>query len=73
MIFDVIKGLLSSKKFVATITGIIATLVAKIGWEVDGEALAAIVALIVSYVVGQGVADHGKEAAIVAAAAKQDK
>jgi len=56
----VIKSLFSSKKFIAMITGVLATLVAKIGWDVPTETINQVVALVGTYVIGQGVADHGK-------------
>tara|TARA_R110002110_G_scaffold123748_1_gene300618 strand:- start:295 stop:495 length:201 start_codon:yes stop_codon:yes gene_type:complete len=56
----VLKSLFSSKKFVAMITGVIATLVGKIGFDVPTETINQVVALVGTYVVGQGVADHGK-------------
>ena len=69
MILDVLKSLLSSKKFLATLVGIIVTLVAKIGWDVPEETVTKLVGLLASYVVGQGIADAGKEKAIVEATA----
>ena len=56
----VLKSLFSSKKFVAMISGVIATLVGKIGFDVPTETINQVVALVGTYVVGQGVADHGK-------------
>jgi uncharacterized membrane protein (DUF441 family) len=56
----VIKSLFSSKKFIAMITGVLATLIAKIGWDVPTETINQVVALVGTYVIGQGVADHGK-------------
>ena len=57
---DVIKSLFSSKKFVAMITGVVATLIGKIGWDVSTETINQVVALVGTYILGQGVADHGK-------------
>ena len=56
----VIKSLFSSKKFVAMITGVVATLIGKIGWDVSTETINQVVALVGTYILGQGVADHGK-------------
>ena len=56
----VIKSLFSSKKFIAMLTGVLATLIAKIGWDVPTETINQVVALVGTYVIGQGVADHGK-------------
>ena len=71
IVLEVLRGLLGSKKFVAMIVGLIATLVAKIGWDVPEETIAKVVALIASYIIGQGVADAGKERAKIEAAAKE--
>ena len=60
---QMLKTLLSSKKFIAMLAGLVATLVAKIGWNVDTETVNQVIALVVSYVVGQGLADAGKEKA----------
>jgi uncharacterized membrane protein (DUF441 family) len=60
---QMLKTLLSSKKFIAMLAGLVATLVAKIGWNVDTETVNQVIALVVSYVVGQGIADAGKEKA----------
>lgn len=59
---DIIKSLLSSKKFLAMIVGLIVTLVGKIGWDIPEETVSKLVGLVASYVVGQGIADFGKEA-----------
>ena len=56
----VLKSLFSSKKFVAMIAGVLATLIGKIGFDVPTETINQVVALVGTYVVGQGVADHGK-------------
>jgi len=56
----VLKSLFSSKKFVAMIAGVLATLIGKIGFDVPTETINQVVALVATYVVGQGVADHGK-------------
>lgn len=59
---DVIKGLLTSKKFVASVVGVIAWLVGKIGWDIDPAELTAMISPIIAYILGQGMADFGKEA-----------
>ena len=56
----VIRSLFSSKKFIAMLTGVLATLIGKIGFDVSTETINQVVALVGTYVVGQGVADHGK-------------
>ena len=55
--------MLKSKKFIAAIVGVIIALVSKLGIELDTEAVALVVSPILAYIVGQGVADHGKERA----------
>ena len=63
----VLKGLLASKKFVAMIVGLIVIIVGKLGLNLDPEAVTKVVGLIMAYIVGQGIADNGKEAAKVEA------
>ena len=58
-----LKTLLTSKKFVAAIVGVIVGLVAKLGVELDTDATALVISPILAYIVGQGVADHGKSRA----------
>lgn len=62
---DTIKALLTSKKFIATMVGVVAVLVSKIGWDVPEETLWQVVALIASFTGSQGLADWAKEKAIV--------
>jgi len=63
--WDAIKGILGSKKALAAIAGVVVSLVAKLGVDLPTDALVAILAPIMAYIVGQGVADIGKEAAKV--------
>ena len=66
----VLMELISSKKAIASVSGVIVSvLVLKLGIGEDQakEIAQAVVALTVAYVVGQGVADHGKSAAQIAA------
>lgn len=63
---DAIKGLLSSKKALAAIAGVVVALVGKLGIDLDTDALVILITPIVAFVVGQGIADNGKEAAKVA-------
>ena len=65
-----IKALLASKKFVAALIAALVWLGGKVGLHVDSETLAGIIGPIVAYVIGQGIADNGKEAALIAAAPK---
>ncbi len=54
------RELLTSKKFIASIIGMIVTVAGKYGLELDETALATIISPILAYIVGQGIADHGK-------------
>ena len=58
----------TSKKALATAVGIIAPALKFFGVDIPTEELIAFVGLIGAYVVGQGVADHGKEKEKVRAA-----
>ena len=60
---NAIKEMLKSKKFIASVAGVIVAATAKIGLDLDTEAVAAIVAPFVAYILGQGWADAGKEVA----------
>jgi uncharacterized protein involved in cysteine biosynthesis len=53
---------LSSKKFWAAVVGVVVVMVTNFIPEIDETALTEIVTLIVAYIVGQGLADFGKEA-----------
>lgn len=59
-IMSVIRDMLLSKKFLSTIAGVIVAGAAKIGLEMETDAVALLIAPIISYVLGQGVADAGK-------------
>jgi hypothetical protein len=54
--------LIKSKKFQAALGGVIVVIVTSFIPEIDEAELTKIVALIIAYVVGQGLADFGKEA-----------
>lgn len=69
---DLLRSLFTSKKFIAALSGSIFTLVAKLGLDIDRETIAEIVTLFGLYIVGQGIADHGKERAIVESVANQE-
>ena len=62
MIRKVIQDFLSSKKGIALLVGVIITFVAKYGIDVDEATVTQVVSLVVAYIVGQGIADAGKEA-----------
>jgi cyanophycinase-like exopeptidase len=66
---QVVIGLLSSKKAVMGISAAIAAGTMKLGFGVSSETVALIVGPVVAAIIGQGVADHGKEAAKVTASA----
>lgn len=74
--WNTIKGvagaLFKSKKFVGMIVGMIVALAAKVGLEVDDETVTKLVMLAASYVLGQGIADHGKEAALISGGASSE-
>lgn len=65
------KQLLTSKKFVACAIGMVAIvasiLLNKIHVDIPDDKIAEFVGVLVAYIVGQGIADNGKEAAKVAA------
>jgi hypothetical protein len=64
----VIKEMFGSKKFLASVAGVIAVAVAKLtGVEIPDDILMGVLGIVAAYVVGQGVADHGKEATKIAA------
>lgn len=58
-----LKTLLTSKKFIAAIVGVAVGLIAKLGIQLDTDAVALVISPILAYIVGQGVADHGKSRA----------
>jgi hypothetical protein len=62
---NLILGYIGSKKFVALVAGGIVTLLAKYKFEADPLVIQGLIAMIVAYLVGQGIADNGKEAAKV--------
>lgn len=57
-----IKKLLASRKFVASASGALFVLLNEVlGLGVSENTVFQVVGLLAAYVVGQGVADHGKE------------
>lgn len=58
-----VAELFSSKKFLVMITAILAYALARVGWDVDPKQIDTIMQVVAGYLVGQGIADHGKEAA----------
>lgn len=61
--------LFTSKKFLAALAAIVVYVAGRFGLNVDPAALDRIVAALLVYVGAQGIADHGKSAAQVNAAA----
>jgi hypothetical protein len=55
--------LLKSKKFQASLIGLIVALASKVGFDLDEQAVLTIVSPILTYIAGQAVADIGKEKA----------
>jgi len=69
MIKKLLTDLMGSKKAMVMVLTVIALLAAKLGWDVSGEELYAFVAPVLVYLVAQGIADKGKEAAKIAVTA----
>jgi hypothetical protein len=61
------KDLLASKKAIAGIAGAVMILVGRLGLDIDSELVTQFVSLVIAYIVGQGIADHGKEGAKIEA------
>ena len=57
------RELLTSKKFAAAVAGVLVAAAARIGLDLPVEDVAIIVAPLIAYIAGQGLADLGKEAA----------
>lgn len=58
-----IANLLTSKKALTALAAAIVAAGAKIGWDVSTDELMPILTPLMAYIVGQGIADHGKERA----------
>lgn len=67
---DVVKDLLGSKKFIVLLAGVLLLVAKTIAPGLEDMSTAELISLIASYLVGQGIADHGKERALVQAAYK---
>lgn len=66
---ELLKSLLTSKKAAAMVAAVIMQLIGKkVG--LDADQVSGIVYSIIAYIVGQGIADHGKEAVKAAKAAE---
>lgn len=59
---DAVKRMVASKKAVAMAAGVIVGLAAKWGLALPTDAVAAILSPVVAFILGQGMADFGKEA-----------
>lgn len=57
-----LKELLGSKKFWMTVVGVLVWVLGRFGFDVDATELEPIVYSIAALVLGQGIADAGKEA-----------
>ena len=60
---NAIADLLKSKKALTAIAATIVAIAAKAGWNVSTDELIPILTPLMAYIVGQGIADHGKERA----------
>ena len=58
-----IADMLQSKKALMAIATVLVTLGSKYGLEVSADELLPIISPLMAYIVGQGIADHGKERA----------
>lgn len=63
---EVIKALFSSKKFVAALVAMLVWIAGKVGLHLSTEVISGAIAPLLTYIVGQGIADQGKPAALVA-------
>lgn len=52
-----VATMFGSKKFLAALAGVVAVVLADVGMPIPEETIYPVVA----YIVGQGIADHGKE------------
>lgn len=57
-----IRDLFASKKFLVALVSVIAHVAGRYGFDVDQEAMITILSPLYAYIVGQGIADHGKPA-----------
>ena len=65
MMPPVLKDLLTSKKFIVMVAALVVAIASKLGLDLDKDLVNQVLAMAAAYVVGQGIADHGKEAAKV--------
>ena len=60
-----ITDLFQSKKALAAMAAVIVGLAAKLGFDISTDEILPILSPLMAYIVGQGIADHGKERAKV--------
>lgn len=70
-IWSLIRETLKSKKFVLMIAGTLTAALMKIGLNLPTEDVAAVLTPLIAYLLAQGWADNGKEAAKINAVAAQ--
>lgn len=70
---DILRALFSSKKFIAAIVGVLVGAGARYGLHLDPADVALILSPIISYIIGQGLADLGTGAAKITAVAASAK
>lgn len=70
IILRFLAAIAGSKKATATVAAVVflflAPVLTRIGVTVTAEEIEKVIAVVIAYVIGQGIADHGKEAAKVA-------
>lgn len=67
-ILSVVKQILTSKKALAAIAGALVWGLGRLGWDIPAADLLPVIGIIAAFILGQGWADGGKEAAKVHAA-----
>lgn len=71
---EALKNLFRSKKFLASLAGLIgAVLASTLNVGIPNDVLLGLLGVIAAYVIGQGVSDHGKEAAAIHAEVEREK
>jgi hypothetical protein len=68
--WNTIKEILKSKKALVAIVSVLVWATGKAGWNLDNDTLLGAVTPLWAFIIAQGVADHGKEAAKARAAAE---
>lgn len=61
-----VRDLLASKKFLVALVSVLAHVAGRYGFAVDQDAMITMLSPFYFYIVGQGVADHGKPAMVAA-------